>query len=64
MARILNSSAVLLTVVDRKPWADPESSRTKAMWDEYERFEFPVPPEDGEMLGSVQKLYIYMRKGA
>ncbi|KFH48287.1 hypothetical protein ACRE_007560 [Hapsidospora chrysogenum ATCC 11550] len=44
-----------------KAWADAESPRTREMWQSYCRQEYPVSPEDGDMMGKMRNLYIYNR---
>ncbi|KAI1114001.1 hypothetical protein F5Y14DRAFT_194233 [Nemania sp. NC0429] len=44
-----------------KPYADPESPRTRRMWEEYENWKFPTPSEDGKLAGSLHQLEICVR---
>jgi hypothetical protein len=32
------------------------------MWEEYDRFSFPVSTEDGELMGELRRIYFYVRK--
>jgi hypothetical protein len=50
------------TFIYRKPWADAESPRTKTMWEDYDKYEFPVSPEDENLLNKLRGIYIYVRK--
>ena len=54
-------ATILPNMCLRKPRGDPESPRTKQMWKEYESFDFPVPPEDEKLEGSLQQLAIHAR---
>ncbi|KAI0152315.1 hypothetical protein F4776DRAFT_601102 [Hypoxylon sp. NC0597] len=45
----------------KKPYADPESRRTRQMWREYESYKFPVESEDANIEGSLHQLEIYAR---
>jgi len=45
-------------ICPRKLWGDPGSPRTKQMWKRYKSFDFPVPPEDAKLEGSLQQLAI------
>lgn len=61
--RFIHPLAVSLTRIEcRKPWADADSPRTKMMWEEYDRFDFPVSPEDGELMNKLCGTYLYVRK--
>ncbi|KAI2468621.1 hypothetical protein F4781DRAFT_397279 [Annulohypoxylon bovei var. microspora] len=53
----------LMCAPPRKPYADPESPRTRQMWKGYESRKFPVQSEDGKMEGSLHQLEIYARIG-
>lgn len=33
------------------------------MWEEYDKLSFPVSTEDGDLLGNLDRLYLYVRKG-
>ncbi|KAI0858078.1 hypothetical protein F4860DRAFT_327435 [Xylaria cubensis] len=45
----------------QKPWADPESPRTRQMWNEYETWNFPVSSEGTKLEGSLHQLEIFFR---
>ncbi|KAI1771529.1 hypothetical protein F4818DRAFT_429316 [Hypoxylon cercidicola] len=47
----------------KKPYADPESPRTRQMWKEYQSYNFPVRPESAKLDGSLHQLEIYTRIG-
>ncbi|KAI1420763.1 hypothetical protein F5Y12DRAFT_92415 [Xylaria sp. FL1777] len=47
----------------KKPWADPESPRTRQMWNQYETTSFPVPSEATKLEGSLHQLEIFVRIG-
>ncbi|KAI0536206.1 hypothetical protein GGR58DRAFT_503512 [Xylaria digitata] len=44
-----------------KPYADPESPRTRQMWKGYESWKFPVPSEGLRLEGSLNQLEIHAR---
>ncbi|KAI8947705.1 hypothetical protein F4801DRAFT_592403 [Xylaria longipes] len=46
-----------------KPYADPESPRTKQMWKGYESWDFPATSEDLKLEASLHQLEIYARIG-
>ncbi|KAI0810555.1 hypothetical protein GGR55DRAFT_644384 [Xylaria sp. FL0064] len=46
-----------------KPYADPESPRTKQMWKEYKTSRFPVQSTELELKGSLHQLVVYARAG-
>ncbi|KAI0851993.1 hypothetical protein F5Y00DRAFT_274247 [Daldinia vernicosa] len=45
-----------------QPYGDPESPRTKQMWQDYESWDFPVDPSEAQSMGGMDKLKIYVRK--
>ncbi|OBT85207.1 hypothetical protein VE02_05658 [Pseudogymnoascus sp. 03VT05] len=40
----------------RKPYADPDSRRTKQMWEKYESWDFPVSSDSKQLGGSLHLL--------
>jgi hypothetical protein len=32
------------------------------MWEEYDRFSFPISAEDGELMSKLRGIYLYFRK--
>jgi hypothetical protein len=53
----------LTCVLFRKPYADPESPRTKQMWERYERWDFPVSSDSKQLGGSLHQLSGFTRIG-
>ncbi|OBT61826.1 hypothetical protein VE03_08788 [Pseudogymnoascus sp. 23342-1-I1] len=46
-----------------KPYADPESPRTRQMWERYESWDFPVSPDSKQLGGSLHQLKGHTRIG-
>ncbi|KAI1175711.1 hypothetical protein F4777DRAFT_588349 [Nemania sp. FL0916] len=45
----------------KKPYGDPDAPRTRQMWKDYEGSDFPVPPDEAILEGSLRQLGIYTR---
>lgn len=61
VSRLLLPLFKLTYTLFRKPYADPESPRTRHMWEEYESSDFPAPHEGEQLEGSLHRLAIYAR---
>ncbi|KAI1659336.1 hypothetical protein F4813DRAFT_395217 [Daldinia decipiens] len=48
--------------VKNQPYGDPESPRTKQMWQDYESWDFPVEPAEAQSMVEMDRLKIYSRK--